>query len=574
MDANHWSRAHLKRSRLIGLVSALVFSVAAHADNITSEETPRYGGKLDIGTVHYTLAALSWDMSDWVWKTNHDTGLVREQLFAGDLTKSVSRGGRFPFRAEAYIPTDAMRGELAESWDWEDDNTLVIQLRRDVMFPTRPGVMETRELDAKDVVYSYYNIEGSPKKVTGYYDYIALVEARDTHTVVFHFNEYNAEWQYRYGYGFHSAIIPRETAKVDAKDWRNVMGTGPFNLTRYIDSNVQTYARNDDYWDTERLAGADHRLPYLDEIHYRVIKDESTILTALRTGKLDILESIRWLAVDHLKETTPELKWSRWLATSGLFMAMRMDKKPFDDVRVRRAINLAVNQQEIVDLFYGGHAELMAYPQHPGFDAYYQPLSEMPASVQELFAYNPDKAKRLLAEAGYPDGFSFKVQVCTCSPNEMDLVPLLEDYLSKIGVSVEIVPMEYAAFLSVMTTRNHELGYLMQSGHTNPTTSIRKSLITGHPWNPSQFSDPAMDEAIKQMLLERDEGKRVEMVRAMTIEMLDRAPYLWLPTEYIYTAWWPWVKNYGGELRAGAQRPGPIYARIWMDQALKRELGF
>jgi len=63
-------------------------------------------------------------------------------------------------------------------------------------------------------------------------------------------------------------------------------------------------------------------------------------------------------------------------------------------------------------------------------------------------------------------------------------------------------------------------------------------------------------------------------VRAMTIEMLDRAPYLWLPTEYIYTAWWPWVKNYGGELRAGAQRPGPIYARIWMDQALKRELGF
>jgi peptide/nickel transport system substrate-binding protein len=53
-----------------------------------------------------------------------------------------------------------------------------------------------------------------------------------------------------------------------------------------------------------------------------------------------------------------------------------------------------------------------------------------------------------------------------------------------------------------------------------------------------------------------------------------RASYLWLTAEYIYTAWWPWVKNYGGELRAGAQRPGPIYARIWMDQALKRELGF
>ena len=64
-----------------------------------------------------------------------------------------------------------------------------------------------------------------------------------------------------------------------------------------------------------------------------------------------------------------------------------------------------------------------------------------------------------------------------------------------------------------------------------------------------------------------------QMLREMTREILDKAPYIWLPTPYIYTAWWPWVKNYGGELRAGAVRPGPIYARIWIDQELKKKMG-
>jgi peptide/nickel transport system substrate-binding protein len=74
--------------------------------------------------------------------------------------------------------------------------------------------------------------------------------------------------------------------------------------------------------------------------------------------------------------------------------------------------------------------------------------------------------------------------------------------------------------------------------------------------------------------LERDEGKRQLMIRRMTREILEKAPYIWLPISYSYTAWWPWVKNYDGELRAGAERPGPIHARIWIDQAMKKKMGF
>jgi peptide/nickel transport system substrate-binding protein len=134
--------------------------------------------------------------------------------------------------------------------------------------------------------------------------------------------------------------------------------------------------------------------------------------------------------------------------------------------------------------------------------------------------------------------------------------------------------MEYASFLSAMTTRTHTPGYLMGSGHVNPTTSLRKSFVTGQTWNPSMYSDPTFDARMDELYRARDEARRIELVRELTIEILDQAPYIWLPTGFTYSAWWPWVKNYGGELRVGAVRPGPIYARIWIDQDMKREMGF
>jgi len=539
-----------------------------------AEVAPQYGGDLNIGTVYVTLSPLSWDPADWTWKSNHDTGSVREQLFAGDLDKSVRKGGDYPFIADAYLPSGAIRGELAERWHWQDDLTLVIELRRDARFTERPGVMAARPLEAADVVFSYNLIDQSPKRIATYFDHIRRVYALDRHTVVFEFSEYNAEWMYRFGYGYYSGISPRELGNLDRKDWRNVSGTGPFTLEKYVQANAHIYRRNEDYWGTEAIAGKEYPIPFVDRVIYRIIKDEATFLTALRTGQLDILEAMRWIAVDHLKKTTPELQWNRWLGTSGTFMSLRVDQKPFDDIRVRRALNLAVNQQEIVDLFYGGHAELMAYPQHPGFGEYYQPLAEMPAEVQELFTYDPVKARQLLDEAGVPEGFSFDVQVCSCSPSNMDLIPLLESYLQKVGVQIRIQPMEYASFLSAMTTKTHGPGYLLNSGHVNPITTLRKSFVTGQTWNPSQYSSEYFDEQIRQVHLMRDEAERIKTLRRLTREIMIEAPYIWLPVGYVHSAWWPWVKNYGGELRAGAVRPGPIYSRIWIDRQLKAEMGF
>ncbi|TXL81924.1 ABC transporter substrate-binding protein [Vineibacter terrae] len=540
-----------------------------------SSGKPQYGGTLEVGTVYVTLSALSWDPADWNWKSNHDSGQFYEQLFAADLSKSKKHGGKHAFYADAWLPSDAIRGELAESWQWKDKPLRIeIKLRKGIMFPEKAGVMKSRELVADDVVYAYNRLDRSPKKIVGYFDHVEKVEATDSHTVVITFKDFFAEWDYRFGWGYFSGIYPREVAEAGIANWKNANGTGPFMLSDFVAGNSNTYTKNPIYWDKVKLDGTEYKLPFLDKVVYRTIKDEATYITALRTGKLDMLENIRWQNVESLKKSAPQLQWSRWLNMSGTFLSFLVDQKPFDDVRVRRALNMAVNKQEIVKAYYNGHAELFAYPMHPDYIGYYEPLDSMPESIKELFTYDPKKARKLLDEAGMPKSFSFKVQVCSCNPDHMELLPLVAAYLEQIGVKIEIQPMEYAAFLSAMTSRTMTAGYFMNNGHTNPTTTIRKSFTTGQQWNPSGWSDPAFDKKMDEVYRTRDEEKRQEMLKEMTREMLDKAPYLWLPTPYVYTAWWPWVKNYGGELRAGAVRPGPIYARIWLDQELKKKMGY
>ena len=561
--------AALRTLALAAALAALPLGANAQA------EKPQYGGTLNVGSMYVTIAPLSWEVGDWAWKFGNDTGLGYEQLFAGDLNKSVRKGGKHPFVADAWLPSDAIRGELAETWAWKDSPLRVeVKLRKGIMFPDKPGVMKSREFVADDVVHTYTRLDKSSKKIPTYFDHIDKVVATDKHTVTFFFKEFNAEWDYRFGWGYFSGIVPKEVSDAGGSDWKNLNGTGPFQLTDHVKGSSVTWSKNALYWDKETLSGASYKLPFLDQIIYRTIKDESAFLTALRTAKLDMLESVRWSAVEELKKNAPALKWKVRVATAGTFLSMRVDTKPFDDIRVRKAMNLAVNKQEIAKAYYGGNATLFAYPMHPDYTGYFETLDKMPAAAQELFTYNPDKAKALLAEAGYPKGFSFKTQVCSCNPDHMDLIPLVAAYLERVGVKMEIQPMEYGAYLSAMTTKTLAAGYLMNNGHTNPTTSIRKSFVTKQTWNPSQYSDPDLDKRMAETYLERDEGKRQLLIKLLTRDIVEKAPYIWLPTPHIYTAWWPWVKNYDGELNVGSARNGPIHARIWVDQAMKKKMGF
>lgn len=557
----------LGASALVASSTVLAQAPAAKA------EAPAYGGQLNVGLVYYTVNPLSFELTDWVWKFQQDTGLVYEQLFAADLSKAKRNGGKHDFRADAFLPSDAIRGELAEKWKvLENPWRAEITLRKGVMFPAKAGVMAAREMTSEDIVSTFDRLNKSPKKVPGYYDHVEKVEAKDKYTVLFTFKNYNSEWDYRFGWGYYSGIVPKEVAAAGGNDWKNVNGTGPFMIENYVQGNALTFKKNPMYWDSETIGGKSYKLPFVDNIVYRNVKDEATMLTAFRTAKVDILESVRWSAVEELKKSAPKIQWSKGLSNLSALIALRMDQKPFDDVRVRRAVNMAVNKQEIVKTYWGGNAELLTYPMSPSWEGYFEPLGVMPDSVKELFTYNPTKAKQLLAEAGYPNGFTFKTQTSSASQDN-DMLSMVAAYLAKVGVKMEIQILEYPAYLSAMGTKSHSAGYAMNLGGSNPTTALRKSFVTGQYWNPSMYKDPAFDKKVLEMYAEPAERVRQVKAKLLTREVLDQAPMIFLPTPYVYTGWWPWVKNYGGELRAGSERPGPIHARVWIDQDLKKKMG-
>ena len=252
-----------------------------------------------------------------------------------------------------------------------------MKVRPGVMFPDKPGVMKKRELTADDIVFAYTRLSTSPKKIAGYFDHVEKVEATDKSTVVFTFKHFNAEWDYRFGWGYYSTITPKEVADAGATNWKNVNGTGPYMLTDFVQGSSNTYTKNPDYWDKETVGGTEYKLPFIDKITYRTIKDEATFLTALRTGKLDLLESIRW--------RPPTISRRPRRSSSGragsTCPAPSVDAGRHQAVRRHPRAPCAQHggeQEGDRQAYYGGNAELFAYPQHPDYLGYFEPLDAMP----------------------------------------------------------------------------------------------------------------------------------------------------------------------------------------------------
>ena len=127
-----------------------------------------------------------------------------------------------------------------------------------------------------------------------------------------------------------------------------------------------------------------------------------------------MLEAIRWQHVDELKKNAPQLKWERSLAMAGTYLAMRVDTKPFDDIRVRRALNMAINKDEIIKAYYGGNAEMFAFPQHPDYGGYFEPLSSDARLGEGALHLQPAKGQEAAGRGGLPE--RLHLQDCSCPP--------------------------------------------------------------------------------------------------------------------------------------------------------------
>ncbi|MEW6184842.1 MAG: ABC transporter substrate-binding protein [Thermodesulfobacteriota bacterium] len=580
----------MNRCRQVLLISLLIllfllpgsFSSGAPLTTLNNKakdiclKKPQYGGTLTLSRV---ISPISWDTSEWTWKHPSDTGFYMEHLMMGDLQKGPRGTGAFAFHSSFHMVPEVLRGELLQSWEVKKSPLqIILYLRKGILWQEKPGVMKTRELVADDVVYSLTRIKNSRKAIPLYLDFIGKMETPDRYTVVINMTEWCADWPYRIAWGFYDAIQAPEQEKAPGgpNKWENATGTGPFMITEYKDGHSQVYTKNPNYWDTEVIGRKKYKLPFVDKIHLSIIRDEQTRIAAFRSGKLDLLTNIKWKHFEELKRSLPQLQWGRTLAGGTFIMAMRMDRQPFNDIRVRRAMNLAVNKKEIIAFFHGGKAEMHTYPFPPSFKEVYTPLDKLPPLVRELYHYDPSKAKKLLSEAGYPNGFRFKVQIANTNQTGIDLASMVASYLDKIGVKLELDPMDYTPFLGRMMKHNHSEGVFISNDYGNPYAGIRKTFLSGQPWNLHMMSDTYIDRMVMEVVQNPNltEKQGLEVIKKLAVYVLEQAPAIILPTEYVYHSWWPWVRNYYGELFVGAQRSAPIYARLWIDQEMKKKMGF
>jgi peptide/nickel transport system substrate-binding protein len=455
---------------------------------------------------------------------------------------------------------------------------MIFHIREGIHWQDKPPV-NGRELTADDVVFSLNRQCTLP---TAYmkrtYPEAAAsmkVSAPDEHTVMIkcdsqYFGDIITMIDYM-------EIYPKEAVEQfgDMNDWKNSIGTGPFILSDYVPGSLITFDRNPNYWETDPVGpGEGNQLPYVDGVKLYIIPDESTAIAAFRTGKVDVI-TVDWeLAQEFLN--TPELKHVRYFDDYGqAAIYMRTDKKdsPFADKRVRQALYLAIDNKQIADQYYGGNAELLKWPimYFKEYAGAYVPLEDLPESVQELYGYNPEKAKQLLTDAGYHDGFKASI-ICYNQRAYTDVLTMVKAMWAKVGVDVEIVPKDWASFTGILVRRAYDdmlFGYYSGIG-----TCFKGTNYTGTGmYNGSYIDDPVLNKAREDMLTAYpDEAKADQVHRELMPYLLDQVYVITLPAGPQYRFWWPWVKNYSGEASMGYYNLYNYSKYVWIDQELKESI--
>lgn len=232
---------------------------------------------------------------------------------------------------------------------------------------------------------------------------------------------------------------------------------------------------------------------------------------------------------------------------------------------------MAIDLDEISKSYYGGTALPFATTNGPGLGRpHYIPLEEMPPEVQEGFTYNPEGARQLLAEAGYPDGF--KTNIETRGLAQVDLLELLQAYLADIGVELEIRTNEYAAGNAILYGRKTTgMFWGATAINASPWGNLGYWYKTTA-WNWGNVDDPEYNAMIEELLTEEPYSERSnQLSHDLNVYAQEHFWVVATPVRTEFTTWFPWVKGYQGEFCLQTWNSyGPVSARIWIDQELKR----
>ncbi len=364
---------------------------------------------------------------------------------------------------------------------------------------------------------------------------------------------------------------------IAVSDWDKSVGTGPYIITDRVVANMTTLVRNPNYWEKNPVGpGQGDQLPYIEKVKFIVMPDLSTRQAAMRAGNVDEMAGFTIEDKNDMIARNPSLMVAKIGSWYIMPAYMRVDKPPFDDVRVRRAMMMAIDLKAINDSLYSGLGTYPSWPYYytPAYADLYLGLDDpmCPDTVKELFTYNPDKAKELLREAGYPNGFKTSV---TLTNVEADYYAIIKDYLSKVNIDLSLVILaDMSQIMSTASARNYEM---MVPGVSPPATYPEQFQYTGESYiNGSILRDPYVDEMAEKARIAAltDVRAAMKITKELQPYLQDLALVLQTPRYPTYNIWWPWIKNYSGELSVG-YFTGPSYIKyIWIDQDLKKSMGY
>ena len=410
---------------------------------------------------------------------------------------------------------------------------------------------------------------------------VESITATDKWTVVFKLKELNLGTLDAILDGNAYLTYPPEVIKEHGgvTDWRNLVGTGPLMLTDWTKGSSITWDKNPDYWGTDEKY-PENRLPYIDRLRALIMPEVATRLAALRTGRVDYIGPIGATAmrnvdqVESLQKTNPGLViWPVPPGRSDNGFGVNVQMKPFDDIRVRKAMQMALNLEEINNAFYKGYADITPQGQlNRSFTDVVTPFEEWPEEVKKVFDYDPEGAEALLDEAGYKrgaDGIRFKSVLMHPDRYDLNYTELAASYWNKIGVDVEIDVQPVAVFVARRAEKDFEMQNAEAAGFWPPLGSQRRFTPSAL-WNSSNVNDPvytAMQEAVQAATtLEEAFG----IVGEMQQYAIEKFWQIWGPMPPYYLAVQPWVKGFNGETRlGGAGQDLRIFTRLWIDQELK-----
>jgi len=541
---------NLSRRHLLKLGGAALAG-ASMAPAVARAQTPKRGG---------TLAIRTWDPPHFdpfqtiSYKTHIALSFTHSRLLRHKAGPSVAPG-TFP-----------VEGDLAESWTQSpDQKTYEFKLRRGVKWHNKPPV-NGRELTADDVVFSVNHFLTVKGNANAYMlKAVDKVEATDKYTVKFTLKEPFVWFLDMISNPHAVAIVAKEVVEKygDLKKPESVIGTGPWMLDSYRPNVGLSYVRNPNYF----IQG----LPYIDRIEATVDEDNASRMAAFLSGKYDLgwefpgtVNRVDWVQIkDTLKQKRPKLQTVEFPSPVMSHISMRTDQKPFSDVRVRQAMSMAIDRKAIIEAVLEGVGAM-----NPAVPA---ALKEWSIPFDKLgegakyYKYDPAEAKKLLAAAGYPNGFPGTMCFTTYGSTILvDTMQLVQKDLKNVGIDVKIDQKEYGAYIATCFYGKFDsMTFGPQTGFLEPDNFLFGQYFPEELKNQSHINDPVVADMLKNQRRTADPAKRREIIYDIQRHLAKQQYYVQMPSGIYIAVWEGAVKNYGPNM--GYDYGGRLMA-AWLDR--------